>query len=458
MNWTRRSFLSAVPSATLLTRNLQAAPSAPQVRPNVVVIAAEDVGAWMLASYGNLEIATPNLDRLAASGARFLDNFACTPAGSASRATLLSGRLPRQHGILDEVTPAPQPNPARGQAAAPASFQSEILLSDVLASAGYHCAFAGAWGLGQDEHPGHGFADTATLTTDGACVVNGQRTPINTSVFEGLTHHALEFLDKQQASNPFLLVVSFPALESVFAALPARCADQYKGANFTTFGIQPAAAGALEGRDRLTNPVASLRKVAAALTLLDEQVGALEKKIIQRGVLENTVVVFTGLHGELLGRHGLWGAGYGSNPPNFYDETIRTPLLVSWPGRIPTQSVRPEMVSVVDLVPTLCDLTGAAAPRRNLSGRSFLALALNRPLPKRQIWHDLVFGELRDIGMARDNRFMLVLRGDDQAASELFDLRKDPGELVNEFENPGFLEVRARLTEALRVWHEKYAS
>jgi arylsulfatase A-like enzyme len=458
MNWTRRSFLSAIPSTALLTQSLRAGAPAPVAHPNVVVIAAEDVGAWMLACYGNLEISTPNLDRLASSGARFLSHFVCTPAGSASRATLLSGRVPRQHGIADEITPTPKQDPPRGQAAVPASFSSEALLSDALAEAGYHCAFAGQWGLGQDEHPGHGFSETATLTADGACLVNGQRTPVNGSRFDGVTHHALAFLDRQPAANPFLLVVSFPKLESVFDALPARCTERYKNSAFTTLGIQPAAASALEGRDRLSNPVASLRKAAAALTLLDEQIGALQNRIIQRGVLENTVVVFTGLHGQLLGRHGLWGAGYASNPPNFYDETVRTPLLMSWPGHIPTQSLRPEMVSSVDVVPTLCEIAGATAPARNLSGRSFRLLALNRPLPRRQVWHDLVFGELREAGMARDNRFKLVLRGDDASSNELYDLSKDPGELVNEYENPGFLDVRARLTEALRAWREKYAS
>jgi arylsulfatase A-like enzyme len=142
----------------------------------------------MLGCYGNLEIKTPNLDRLAASGARFGNHFLCTPATSASRATLLTGRIPRQHGIADYLTSAPRQNPERGQSAPPASFATEVLLSDVLSTAGYRCAFVGRWDLGHDERPGHGFSETATLPAgdpiaiDPSLFLNGEPTPETLSI------------------------------------------------------------------------------------------------------------------------------------------------------------------------------------------------------------------------------------------------------------------------------------
>ncbi|MDR3718788.1 MAG: sulfatase-like hydrolase/transferase [Bryobacteraceae bacterium] len=464
MNWTRRSFLASAAAAPLLASAAHGAPHGDRAAgPNVVLIVVEDVAAWMLACYGNLEIKTPNIDRLAVSGVRFINNFACTPASSASLATLLTGRIPRQHGIADYLTSTPQKNPERGQSAAPASFATEVLLSDVLSSAGYHCGFAGRWNLGNDAHPGHGFAETFTLPAgdpvalNPTLLVNGQPAQESGLAPEVLTRQASAFIDRQ--NGPFLLVVSYPAAPASGEGLSAKYLDLYKNSAFQTFGIQPAAASALDGKAALADTVASIRKVAAGLSLLDEQVGALQKKIIQKGIFENTVVVFTSVTGQFLGRRGLWGSGYASNPPNLFEESVRTPLIVSWPGRIPTGTSRPELVGAADLVPTLCEATLVSAPSsRNLSGRGVLNVALGKPLSKHETWKDLIFGEFRGAQMARDNRFKLILREDDQSVDEIYDLRKDPGERINQFENQEYADVRTRLTAELRAWHEKYAS
>ncbi len=467
MNWTRRSFLASAAAAPLLASAAHGAPhgdkTASSSHPNVVLIVAEDVAAWMLSCYGNLEIKTPNIDKLAVSGVRFINNFACTPAGSASLATLLTGRIPRQHGIVDYLTSSPKKNPERGQSAPPASFATEVLLSDVFSPAGYRCGFVGRWNLGNDDHPGHGFSETFTLPAGDVAglkptlLVNGQPAQESGMTPEVLTRQASAFIDRQ--NGPFLLVVTYPAMPASGEGLSAKYLDLYKTAEFQTFGIQPASASALDGREMLADTVASIRTAAAATSLLDEQVGALQKKIIQKGIFENTVVVFTSATGQFLGRRGLWGSGYASNPPNLLEESVHTPLIVSWPGRIPTESSRPELSSAVDLMPTLCEATGVPVPSaRNLPGRSILTIASGKPLPKRQTWKDLVFGELRGIDMARDNRFKLILREEDQGASELYDLRKDSNERINQFENQEYADVRSRLTAELRTWHEKYSS
>lgn len=461
MNWTRRSFLTSVAAAPLLASAAHGAPHGESTHPNVVLIVAEDLAAWMLGCYGNLEIKTPNLDKLAVSGVRFINNFACTPASSASLATLLTGRIPRQHGIVDYLTSTPRKNPERGQSAPPASFATEVLLSDVLSPAGYRCGFVGRWNLGNDQHPGHGFSETFTLPAGEAAplnptlLVNGQQSQEAGLTYEVLGRQGAAFIDRQ--NGPFLLVVSYPAASG--DGLPPKYLDLYKDAAFQTIGIQPVAASALDGKESLADTVASIRKVAAAISVLDEQVGVLQKKLIQKGVFENTIVVFTSVTGQFLGRRGLWGSGYASNPPNLFEEAVNTPLIVSWPGRIPTQASRPELVSAADLVPTLCDATGVAVPSaRNLSGRGILTIASGKPLRKRQTWKDLVFGELRGADMARDNRFKLILREEDQGASELYDLRKDPRERTNQYENQEYADVRTRLTAELRTWHEKYSS
>src|SRR6266545_3925408 len=117
----RRHFLLGSLAPIIAHAQRKGAPA----RPNVLLIVADDLAAWMLGCYGNKEIHTPNIDRLAQTGVRFANNFVCTPICSASRATLFTGRTPMQHGIHDFLTPNPIENPPQGQAAPPAGFKNE---------------------------------------------------------------------------------------------------------------------------------------------------------------------------------------------------------------------------------------------------------------------------------------------------------------------------------------------
>jgi arylsulfatase A-like enzyme len=232
----------------------------------------------------------------------------------------------------------------------------------------------------------------------------------------------------------------------------------YKGVNFDSFGIRPKAANALREANLMDDAVGNLRKCAASTSALDDQMPLLQRKLIDKGFFENTLVVFTGDNGFLLGRHGLWSKGHASNPINMYEEVIGVPMIWSWPGRVPTAITRPELISFYDFVPTVCEALGVAAPARNLCGRSYLNLATGKPLPKKQRWQDLVFGNFRYADYARDNRFKVVLRNNGEGPNELYDLRKDPREMVNEYENPQYLTVRERLTTALSAWKQKHSN
>ena len=94
------------------------------------------------------------------------------------------------------------------------------------------------------------------------------------------------------------------------------------------------------------------------------------RKLQERKLWDNTLILFTGDNGYLLGRHGLWSKGLASDPPNMYDEVVRVPMIVSWPGKIPTGEVAPEMVSFYDVLPTLCEAAGRGASRRSRTHRA----------------------------------------------------------------------------------------
>ncbi|MEK7406556.1 MAG: sulfatase-like hydrolase/transferase [Acidobacteriota bacterium] len=454
----RRDLLAGGAALPVLAQKTAAPP-----RPNILLILADDLAAWMLGCYGNKEIRTPNLDLLARAGTRFANSFVCTPICSASRATLFTGRVPRQHGIHDFLTDKPIEKPPQGQAAPPPSFASEILLSDILAAQGYNCGYLGKWHMGSDQTPGHGFKFTYTTLgarryQDPSMSLNGSPAQEKGYLADLLTKRASEFLDQQKSGQPFFLTLGYLHPHTPYDGHPAKYYEMYAKTNFETIGWEPSAPNALREKDYLKDIVGNIRKCAASVTALDDQIPPLLKKLEERGLRDNTLIVFTGDNGFLLGRHGLWSKGLASDPINMYEEVMAVPMIWNWPGKAPPQAVRPELVSFYDFLPTVCELTGAPLPaERNLCGQSYLPLATGRLMPKNRPWRNLVFGHFRNTEMVRDTRYKLVLRDGGQGPGDLYDLRNDPREKTNQYDNPEFVTVRGALGKALEDWRKKYA-
>jgi arylsulfatase A-like enzyme len=429
--------------------------------PNILLILCDDLAAWMLGCYGNQEIRTPNIDLLARSGTRFVNSFVCTPICSASRATLFTGRLPRQHGIHDFLTAKPIERPPQGQASPPPSFKDEIMLSDILARQGYQCGYVGKWHMAEDAQPQHNFSFWYSLLGGGyqnpRMSWNGRQVEEKGYLAELLTAKALQFLDQQTPDRPFFLTVSHFNPHVPYDGHPARYYEMYAQTNFETLGWEPPAPNALREKEMLQDIVGNIRKCAAATTALDDQIPPLLAKLDERGLRSSTLIVFTGDNGFLLGRHGLWSKGLASDPINMYEEVMQVTMIWNWRGKVPVEGARPELASYYDFLPTICEAAGVAAPEsRGLCGRSYLALATNRPLPKKPPWRNLVFGEFRNTWMARDTRYKVVLRNEGKGPNELYDLRADPREKVNRYDDPGFLNVREALAQELAEWRKSY--
>jgi len=411
---TRRELLLGTAALPLLAAKKQGPPP----RPSILLILVDDLGAHMLGCYGNTEIRTPNIDVLSRSGARFARGFVTTPVATPSRATLLSGRTPRQLGI---------------EAGAPISLASQTLISDVLAGAGYDCGYCGAWEFEEGAQHGIKFWEK---TTDAAAV----------------SAKALEFLDSRKAGQPFFLTASY----RLPAVAPAKYAEMYKGVSFDSIGWQPAARNATASKDVLKDLVGAIRGVAASVTSLDDEVERLIKKLDQRGLRDQTMIVFTGTCGAMMGRHGLWGDGRSSDPPNMFEEVVHVPTIWQWEGRVPPEALRPELVRSFDLLPTICDLAHTAPPAAagTAPGRSYRAAVLNEPFPKKEPWTGLGFGEYEKMRMVRDRTYKVVLR--DGGPNELYDVIHDAGETTNQYDNTQFLSVRDALTKALEDWEKKF--
>jgi arylsulfatase A-like enzyme len=359
--------------------------------PNLLLLVADNLPAWVLGSYGNKEIRTPNLDRLAQMGTRFQRHFACAPSPAPGRATLLSGRTGMQ------------------------LKSGEAGLDKVLAAAGYACT-----------------------ATDGA--------------------GALHTLDSQAAGKPFFLTVNLGSLQPPYEGVAQKYRDLYTQTKFDTFSRDPLAPNSKGGKEMMGDVVGSLRKYAAAVTSMDDEVQAVMARLSERKLLESTLVVFTSSCGALLGRHGIWGGAGGSDPANMYEESVNTPLVWSWLGRVPAQSTRPELVSAYDFVPTFCELAGAERPSANLCGRSYVPMATGKPFPKKEPWRVTIFSALENTGMARIERYKVVVRDGGKGPGELYDLVTDPVEKVNQYDNPQFLTVRNQLSTAFAAWVQKYSA
>jgi choline-sulfatase len=430
----------------------------------VVLVISDDLAAWMVGCYGNKEIRTPNIDRLATGGMRFTNAYVATPICSPSRATLFTGRTPMQHGIEDFLDERPIANPPQGQFAPPPSFIKEIMLSDVLAERGYRCGYSGKWHMGDDRTPQHRFDYWYTMLGGSSqyqnptLCLNGKVEPQTGYMADLITEHALHFLDQQRPDKPFFLTVSHFNPHTPYEGHPQKYYDMYAKTAFDTFGWEPAAPNALREKSYLSDIVGNIRRCAAAVTALDDQIPPLLKKLDERGVRDNTIILFVGDNGYLLGRHGLWSKGEASDPYNMYEEVVGVPMIWNWPGRVPVQAARSELVSFYDVLPTLCEATGASVPQRNLCGRSFLPILHGKLPSKKERWRNLVFAKLRNTEMARDNRFKLVLRNEGKGPNELYDERSDPREKANVYNDPRYVTTREELTKELAAWRTKYSS
>jgi arylsulfatase A-like enzyme len=473
----------------------------PVPRPNILVVMADDLAAWHLGCYGNREIRTPHLDRLAAEGIRMENAFVCTPVCSPSRATFFTGRTPRQHGIHDFLTSKPIPEPPQGQEAPPPSFAGEVMISDVLAGAGYDCGYIGKWHMSGEATPQHGYRFWYAWLHGGSgpyqdpiMSLNGERvqekgylTEIWTKRATAYIKRGAEFAAKEvqgpesrveevqgHGSNvqgradidpgpktldpvvqrrPWFLVVSYANPHTPYEGHPQRYYDLYKDVTFDTFGIEPKAPNALRESNLMHDPVGNLRRAAASTTALDDQIPALLRALEESGQRERTLVLFTGDNGFLYGRHGGWSKGHATNPINMYEEVIRVPMIVSWPGGLPGRRALPAFVSFYDVLPTLCEAAGARQPEgRNLPGRSFWPVLRGVG----GAWENAVYFTMRNTDAVRDDRHKLVWRNGGAGPNELFDLKADPRERVNVIDAPDLAEVREALRKRLESWVERY--
>jgi uncharacterized sulfatase len=465
-----RRDLAGVPAMSVLAASLlallasaattaAAVPPAPDSRPNVLVIYTDDQARWGVGAYGNPEVVTPNLDRLAGSGARFLNAFTVTPVCSPSRAEMMTGRLGTQVSITDWINAGVEP----GLGLSPA----EVTWPERLRASGYDGILCGKWHLGErpEHHPTRrgygaffGFLGGGNRPIDPTLEVDGERKKLDGSLPDHLVDRAIAFIDAPRTA-PFLVSVHFRAPHTPYAPVPEVDSAAVAALDPTLPDPGPGLTLNAERVKKIT------REYYASIHSVDRNVGRLLDHLDAKGLTDRTIVIFSSDHGYMIGHHGLWHKGNAtwlaegrSGPrPNMFEESIRVPLVVRWPGVTSPGQVIESVVSNLDLFPSILEMVGIGVPPTlRIHGRSFVPL-LRGGAPGG--WDDTLYGQydmhhykVARMRMVRTPEWKLIRHYEPDEPDELYHLATDPTERENLSGSAEQAEVRQGLERKLEAW------
>jgi arylsulfatase A-like enzyme len=477
---TRRTALKALGgmiASSALTERLKAALSAPQNssvpnslagsarKPNILWITGEGVPVQAISCYGSRIIETPHIDRIAKEGMRFENAFVTNALCAPSRATLLTGTYTHINGMIGN----PDNAAARG-AEIPHFDPAQVTFPKILRQNGYQTGMVGKWhlpanpgdtgfdyfvfkqGAGGPYYDPTGYLGNAQL---GSNVIHEYRYDgYETDVMTDLAIKGMK-----QFKQPFLMMMQFFNAHRPFDP-PHRYEHLYDKVRIPEPGTfwddyQHRAAPARAARMRIEDmpdfrPPASLtgrqRKqwnyqqfmahFLGTLRSQDENVGRLLEFLDSSGLADSTIVVYTCDHGFFLGEHGWFDKRL------MYEQALRVPWMVRFPGLVKAGSVREEWTVNIDNAPTVLDMVGLPLPSV-MQGRSLLPLLRGETVPdwrRSMYYHYYEFGPPHWVAPhygIRTEQFKLISYYE-LNEWEMFDLEKDPDEMENLFSETGF--------------------
>jgi arylsulfatase A-like enzyme len=415
--------------------------------PNVVFILTDNQGAWSLGCYGNRDIRTPNIDRLAAEGVRFSRCFSSNSVCSPTRATFLTGLIPSQHGIHcylggDEFQVGPN---------ARCLIREFRSLPKILAEKGYVCGLSGKWHLGGNVTPQEGFTSWVTKPTghtttfhNAEVIEDGKVRKEPRHLTEFWTDRAVRFIDENR-SRPFFLFLAYNGPyglgESLVDGRRNRHTDHYADKEIPSFPREKMNPWLRVNKQYLNNP-AAIRRYAAEVSAVDDGVGRILETLRERGLDRDTVVVLSADQGWAGGQHGIWGMGDHTRPLTAYDDQIHIPMIWRHPGRIPEGTTSDLLTSNYDFLPTLLGYLGVKEAPPAMPGRDLSAVLRG----ERCEGADAVFFEFENTRAIRTADWKYIRRIPD-GPDELYDLKADPGERRNLVNSGNPADLRRRLEE-----------
>lgn len=471
-----------------------AAQDAAADRPNILFIMTDDHASHAISAYGSVINETPNLDRLAAEGMLFKNCFVTNSICAPCRAVILSGRHSHLNGVVQNGIPFDQ---------------SQVTIPKLFQAAGYQTAMIGKWHLQTDPV---GFDHWEVLYGQGPYYNPPMKTPEGRIEYTGyttdiVTDIGLQWLsDGRDPDRPFLLMLQHKAphrnwqpgpdhlnmYDDVEIPEPATLFDDYatraEGArtqemtierhlsrndlklvpprNLTAEQLEAWSAAyddknkafeeaGLEGRERVQWMYQRyLKDYLRCIASVDDNIGRVLDWLDESGLAENTLVIYTSDQGFYLGDHGWYDKRW------MYEESLRTPLIVRWPGQTEAGSTTELMAQNLDFGPTMLAAAGIEIPDQ-MQGLSLTPI-LQGGQPG--TWRDAIYYHYyefpgvhavpRHYGV-RTDRYKLI-HYYQLGAWELFDLEQDPDELNNVVDDPTYAAIRKQLETRLRELQTQY--
>lgn len=462
-------------------------------KPNILWICTDQQRFDTLGCYGNSYVHTPNLDKLAESGVRFNHAYSQSPVCSPSRASFLTGRYPRVTGVRQNGQMMPK---------------DEVLVPKLLKDMGYNCGLAGKLHIGPchasvcqgtEERIDDGYS--VFHWSHGSCKMDGlanneyhvwlrsQGLSYDTPPYQGskqvntgmpeeyhqtkwCTDRAIDFIEANTAcGNPWMFSINYfdphhpfdPPEDYLKRYLPVL--DEIPLPNYQNGELEDKSVfqqrenknGGYNGMkefcyDSMTDRDHRLVKAAywAMIDVVDHQVGRLIDFLEKNGLLENTMIIFTSDHGEMLGDHGIYLKG-----PFLYDCCVRVPLIISYPG-IVKSNVSDALVELVDLAPTIMEAVGNTGTE-GMQGQSLWKLLkgeadinVHREEVMAEYYNAMTTHKdpLPFLTMIRTREFKLICQHG-QEHGELYDMIRDPDETVSRWNDSHYADIRFQLLKKM---------
>jgi arylsulfatase A-like enzyme len=430
---------------------------------------------------------TPGLNQLKRTGVWVKNATVTTALCSPSRASILTGQYAHTHQVVDNFSAIPN-----GLTFFPQHLQK----------AGYTTCFLGKWHMGNtSDQPQQGFDHWESFEGQGVYYkprlnINGQHYQYDdtTYITDLLTNHAIQWLDLHKTS-PFFMYISHKGVHDEF--MPAK---RHKGVYVgqpilypSTINLTATKGSRLFG-DTLGNHPTSFRasglkqynvadipqwvvkqrnswhgvdfmydgrvdfeefyrRYAETLLSVDESVATIIKYLEDNGLRENTVIIYMGDNGFLMGEHGL------IDKRNMYEESQRVPMLISGPGNILSDIQLSEVIQNIDVAPTILDLAAVKIPP-NVQGKSFAPLLRGEKIPWRnrafyEYYWEFSYPQTPTTFGVRTNQFKFIFYPGTWDISELYDLFNDPEEKNNLYRHPAYQDMISSLRKEVWDWLEK---
>jgi len=466
--------------------------------PNVILIVTDNQTESLVGAYGNRDIKTPNIDSLAEKGMRFDRAYAVSGVCSPTRATLLTGLIPSQHGVHNGL---PSVVGMDGWAAIE-EFRS---LPQTLSEAGYNTALVGKYHLGVPEKPqigfnywvtfpsGHttSFYDVQVIDNDKTYRLKGEH------LTDFWTRRAVDFIDQQKNDKPFFLYLAYNGpynLPPVVTREPVNRYVEYYTAHLPSFpqepvhsylrrlaintstveavekeqaemkdwgvddaesigkhGAKPELSFAWGAIDALNNKMAMVN-LASEISMVDDGVGSVMEALKERGFEDNTIIIFTSDQGSAYGQHGLWGNSSWASPTPVYKEHMQVPLIVYSPAHTNWGESTSMIINEFDIFPTILDLIEMKDKKiENSPGKSFADTIRG----KRQDWDNTAYFEYIStrVIVKPDWKYIKRMFGEE---AELYGLKLDPNENNNLIYNPEYAEIIKSLNAEMTTFFDRY--